>query len=64
MSCIVVDPFSWGKAFEQSIENGLIDVALDLSLVELVDFVNGGGEAESRLGQLTALFLTDRMGCI
>ena len=31
-----------GMAFEQAITNGLIDVALDLSLVELVDHVRGG----------------------
>jgi len=31
-----------GRAFEQAINDGLIDVALDLSLVELVDYVNGG----------------------
>ncbi len=31
-----------GKAFEEAISAGLVDVALDLSLVELVDFVNGG----------------------
>ena len=37
-----------GKAFEQSIENGLIDVALDLSLVELVDFVNGGATSSGK----------------
>jgi uncharacterized protein (UPF0261 family) len=31
-----------GRAFEQAIRDGLIDVALDLSLVELVDEVVGG----------------------
>ena len=31
-----------GMAFEQAITDGLIDVALDLSLVELVDHVRGG----------------------
>ncbi len=31
-----------GRAFEQAIRDGLIDVALDLSLVELVDQVVGG----------------------
>jgi len=31
-----------GMAFEQAITDGLIDVALDLSLVELVDYVCGG----------------------
>lgn len=31
-----------GLAFEQAITDGLIDVALDLSLVELVDHIRGG----------------------
>jgi len=31
-----------GKAFEEAVSADLVDVALDLSLVELVDFVNGG----------------------
>jgi uncharacterized protein (UPF0261 family) len=31
-----------GRAFEQAIDNGLIDVALDLALVEIMDEVVGG----------------------
>jgi len=38
--------FFTGKAFEQSIENVLIDLALEMSLVGLVDFINSGGEAD------------------
>ena len=37
-----------GKAFEEAVSAGLIDVALDLSLVELVDFVNGGATASGK----------------
>lgn len=37
-----------GKAFEEAISAGLIDVALDLSLVELVDFVNGGATSSGK----------------
>jgi uncharacterized protein (UPF0261 family) len=36
-----------GKAFEQAIDDGLIDVALDLSLVELLDEICGGATATS-----------------
>ena len=36
-----------GKAFEQAITDGLIDVALDLSLVELLDQICGGATASS-----------------
>ena len=37
-----------GKAFEEAVSAGLIDVALDLSLVELVDFVNGGATTSGK----------------
>lgn len=36
-----------GKAFEEAVREGLIDVALDLSLVELMDQIKGGATAGS-----------------
>jgi uncharacterized protein (UPF0261 family) len=36
-----------GKAFEQAISDGLVDFAMDLSLVELLDQINGGATATS-----------------
>ncbi len=36
-----------GRAFEQAIRDGLIDFALDLSLVELLDLMNGGATSTS-----------------
>ena len=43
-----------GKAFEEAVSAGLIDVALDLSLVELMDFVNGGATSSSGRDRLKA----------
>lgn len=37
-----------GKAYEQAVRDGMIDVGLDLSLVELVDYVNGGATSSGR----------------
>jgi uncharacterized protein (UPF0261 family) len=37
-----------GKAFEEAVSAGLVDVALDLSLVELVDYVNGGATTSGK----------------
>lgn len=38
-----------GKAFEEAVSAGLVDVALDLSLVELVDYVNGGATTSGKV---------------
>ncbi len=38
-----------GKAFEEAVSAGLINVALDLSLVELTDFVNGGATNSGKI---------------
>ncbi|MBT3254992.1 MAG: Tm-1-like ATP-binding domain-containing protein [Deltaproteobacteria bacterium] len=37
-----------GKAFEEAVSAGLVDVALDLSLVELVDYINGGATTSGK----------------